>query len=200
MDKQRRFYSVWLVLGLFQIITLQGCSNSAASSNSNALLSEDPPIKTTEQATNESNVRLSRAFFERSLTGKMQVTPANGAPSDEIESAVSWNENLSGLREAGGVAADHLGCALYKDLGVKLCFQIMSDVTSVGVNETDLKVTGLSKVASDSECNAPLQNVRFMQAIKNGEEHIEINFVGDRPQQDGCAGGPVLIKLSLRQI
>lgn len=203
MDKQSRFYRLWLALGFIQMFALQGCMGSAPNEQ---LLSQSPPeAGGVDSAHSDStqNVRLSRAFFERSLAGKMQVTPADGSPTAEFDSNVTWKEQLPAIREVGSVAPDHLGCASYEELGTRLCFYIMSDVTSVGINADEISAPSLGRAvaaADQSGCNANLQNLRFAQATKDGDSAVKVNFVGDRPAQEGCTAGPVMVTLELRQI
>lgn len=203
MDKQQGligYYAFWLVLGLFQLIAVSGCSGSNASeANPSSNLSEN---SSSSSSADSQNVRLSRAFFEKSLAGKMQIVPADGSASTEIDSDVSWREEMPALREPGQMAADHPGCATFNQAGARLCFNIMSDVTSVGVNADETTAPNLGRAAAEAApegCNAPIQNIRFVHAEQN-DGFLKVSFMGDRPAQENCQAGRLLINLELRQI
>lgn len=201
MDKQQGligYYAFWLVLGLFQLIAVSGCSGSNAADTlpSSSHLSENSSSSDTQ------NVRLSRAFFEKSLAGKMQVVQADGSSPAEIDSDVIWREEMPAVREATAIAPDHPGCAIFTEAGVRLCFNVMSDVTSVGVNADETRAPNLGRVAAEtfnSGCNAPLENIRFVNAEQN-DGFLKVSFMGDRPAQETCEAGRVLVNLQIRQI
>ncbi|MBI3542829.1 MAG: hypothetical protein HY075_06090 [Deltaproteobacteria bacterium] len=77
---------------------------------------------------------------------------------------------------------DHQGCATYDELGVRLCFNILPDVSNVGVNARELTLT------IDS-----FDDVRFTGA-SNADGVLKIGFSAS------AQGAPKSIELTLRQI
>jgi hypothetical protein len=189
-DFKTSLYKMWLALGLVQLALLSGCSGATAG---DSLLSQGSGDPTSSSSHSESSMpptqatqplRLSRAFFEKSLVGSVTVG------SDKTESDVTWTElPPTSPAPTGPVIADlrdHKGCASYDSVGnVSLCFNIMPDVSSVGVNAKDVSVTGL--------CGGKFLNSKFVDG-SYVDGVLTVTFSGT------CNGQSQLARLTLRQI
>lgn len=191
---------LWLLLGLLQILLIQGCMGNASSDQSIPINSTPQNTLTDESrqptVTNSANARVSRAFFERSLAGKVRVyTSESPNQPDEQESDVSWNEHTQ--------AADHEGCLRYENINnVSICFNVMSDVTSVGLNSEESNLQGVNQILKavfPAECAAKTRGIQLTQASTT-EQELTASFVIDVETTEDCKSGPVLIEFSVRQI
>jgi hypothetical protein len=162
------FSKFWLALGLGQLLLAAGCGQAVPS---DALLSATANAASTKdlhdaqaQSPNAGDagvtsntpqyVRVARSFFDSPLSGSVTVTDANGQASTEKATAIGWQVQAAGPSAAGsGVVADFsdsLGCAVYENIpSVKLCFQLMGDVSSVGLNSREMTAEGLSGALSN---------------------------------------------------
>src|SRR4051812_29463145 len=77
-------------------------------------------------------VRVSRSFFGASVEGSVRL---NGAPV-RPSGPVTWLEGPGGT--------DHPGCAFFDPKGsLGVCFQLMNDVDSFGLNASEMQPVGL---------------------------------------------------------
>lgn len=199
------YSGLWLVLGLLQMFLIQGCMGNASSDQSPAASKNSTEQNTLNLNNDESrqpttstsaNARVSRAFFERSLAGKVRVHISNAANlPDEQESDVLWEERPE--------AADHEGCLRYAQTGnVSICFNVMSDVTSVGLNNEEAALRGVNQILQamyPTDCEVKARSIRLTQA-KTTEQDLHASFLVDIEARGNCKSEPVLIELSARQI
>lgn len=186
MDKRRIVCKVWLALGFIQLAFLvSGCSGTAYSDDN--LLSTSPAReRTTDEGSSQDSQlpqRLSRAYFERSLTGSITLN------DHEILSDVEWVEEYPQDRPARSIPSigtDHIGCATYTNVdGIQLCFNIMGDVSSVGLSAKDISLRGA--------CRGKVQNARFERA-SNKDGVVIVKFKLGCDEQGGS------LKITLRQV
>jgi hypothetical protein len=99
---------------------------------------------------------------------------------------VSWIEPHVPAGPPPYIAPDHTGCASFDDIsGLKLCFHIMSDVSSVGVNARDTSIEGL--------CDGAFENPTLSQAaFEDGV--LTVDYQGT------CHGQPQKARLTLKQL
>jgi hypothetical protein len=214
----RSFYRFWLALGLFQTLLVAGITGGCTgnSSSSDTLFStsansaahagsENTTASSVQTPGNPNGVRISRAFFEKSIVGKIQIQTADHSISNEIDSNVSWQDLPTTLpAPTGSVIADlreHQGCASFDSLsGVALCFNVVPDISSLGVNDREVKPTGLEGLiaqSSNSPCNPIVKNIAYAQASKV-DTSLTVNFTVEN-QGEGCAPS-VQVTMVLRQI
>jgi hypothetical protein len=186
LDTQRRsFYQGWLVLGIIQFILASlstGCTSSGATSQSTQLNTAEAGAGTGAEVSSVQTpeTRLQRTFFERSVAGTIQYGP------EEISSDVEWQEETP-RRDM----SDRKGCASYEQAnGARICFNVMADVTSLGVNGDE---TTLENGQAIHPC---LARARFAGASKSNDVlHVTFESTG------ACAdGAPVKAQFTLRQI
>lgn len=196
---QLTFSKFWLALGFIQlIILLQGCTTGGngqinASSSNRGTDAVELAANGTERA--PLPTRIQRTFFDRSLEGKMKVTPAAAAERPiERDSGVGYTEQNADR-------GDRIGCASYEGLGgVALCFRLTSDVTSVGLNADETQARGLESAAAQvvreenpELCSSGVRSISFAHAEKS-EGSVTMHYTGQ------CDSGPVAVSLTLRQI
>lgn len=182
MDAQNVLFKIFLALGLAQtLLSTSGCTAPTASTPQTQ---EAEASRVDAQGFEDEPVRLSRAFFSRSLTGAVRL---NG---EEVQSDVSWNEYAATApAPTEPVIADfrdRKGCASYDSAdGIQLCFNIMPDVSSVGVNNDEVTLEGV--------CGGQFQNAKLVHAEKR-DDGIAVTFQGS------CSGQTAVAELTLRQI
>lgn len=184
MDIQKVLYKFWLVLGFTQILCLSACqqNNPSTENGPESLLSNTEPASAHVQEA-AMPVRISRAFFESPVQGIVQQN------NDEYETTTTWHEEPpTAPPPTGPVLGDfreHRGCAYYeKTNGIQLCFNVVPDVSSIGVNAKEVTVEGI--------CDGDYQSASFVSAKQQSGE-LTVNFVGI------CKGALQSVKLTLRQ-
>src|SRR5205823_5562528 len=107
-------------------------------------------------------IRISRDFFEKDHLQAEVTVASQGTPPQTAQSSVSWEAQPTTLPppdpRQGKVLADfrdYTGCAVLGDLeGVRLCFNVMPDVSNLGVNDREMKLQGVENVAC-SQAGSP---------------------------------------------
>lgn len=181
--RRRKFYLAWLVMGIIQVAALsalEGCgsdsSMAAALKSGDSLLSNtEPQAQAAEQPAPILPLRVSRAFFE----GPLHATLVVGAPSSSnprtFESAVSWDNQPTTLPppdpSQGTVLADFrdtVGCAVLSDLeNTGLCFDVMPDVSDVGINDREMRLQGAPEAGCSASQPAPTSSGSSANANTN---------------------------------
>jgi len=152
-------------------------------------------------------IRISTHFLKSSnLTGSYTVqSPQSKVPAlnFSISGPIQWSESPSNEPAPGpGAIADFrdsLGCATYTETNAALCFQIMGDVMSVGVNSREMK----SQVAArdgEGSCSYEIKNTQFIKATGNNTS-VTVLFSGNAVPQGDCPSTgeqPVQIQFELR--
>lgn len=151
--------------------------------------------------------RLSRAFFEKTVVGTLQI--ADGARQQTIilDSNIVWHDYPTTIPPSPrtDLIADfreHQGCAIYQDIdGLKLCFNVVPDVSSLAVNDKEVKIEGISNVSEPFASCA--MTLHFTGASRN-DGLVSISFVArsgvDAIGNPDCQNRNVAIDLTLRQL
>lgn len=177
--------AVWLAVGFFQVALIAGCNaQNDAQASQDHRDSAGTETGAPSKAVNINKVRISRAFFERSIIGDVKLD------HQEIQSNVAWQvgEPIGAAPQEPVIAdfRERIGCAIYEDTqGVKLCFKVIPDISSLGVNADEVHAEGL--------CNGNFKNMRFVSATKS-EGQLTVTFAGT------CAGEARTAEFKLRQI
>ncbi|MGZ3688324.1 MAG: hypothetical protein ACXWPM_09370 [Bdellovibrionota bacterium] len=176
MKKEKSSYLVWLVLGAMELVAASGCSGTEASASASPSASQAPI---------ELPVRISRAFFEKSMVGEIHIRDLKGSETFSApSSSVDWREDPTTLPAPGpGAIADFRdfqGCAEFSGEaeGVELCFNVMPDVSSVGVNAKDTKVQGLESLFGTNVTS------KFLSAAKTASGGYQIHFLVSHAEGD----------------
>lgn len=202
-----------VVLGSFAAVA-SGCGQSASASASSgpgaapgatALAAEVAPAAAMP-------VRISRAFFEKSVEGELRIV--SSAPGQgPVQTSVSWSESGPigdapvATAETGAVLADFRdsrGCANLRDAdGVEVCFKLMGDVSSVGLNAREMEATRLGGWVGrqvGQPCPGVEWQTRFAGAERSpadGPQAFTVTFVAE-PGSLECAAEPVKAQITLR--
>lgn len=159
----------WLVPGILQVVAmtaLEGCSSdpslAAAPKPGGPLLSSaESGARAAGQPTLAPvpPLRVSRSFFKGSLQATLVIGSPDSPNSSTFESGVSWDNHATALPppdpSQGPVLADFrdtVGCAVLSDLeSTGICFDVMADVTDVGINNQEMRLQGPQGVS----CSVP---------------------------------------------
>ncbi len=204
---RKYFYTSWLALGIFQLLVNFDCFQLQAQEflfsqgpsqnldDSKNLQVNPNPIEPSKMA-----VRIPRVFFEKSITGTFVGRSSRvdqGSSPISIDSPVTWEEQSTTLPapQPGALAdfRDYKGCASYNQTPIAVCFNVMPDVSSVGVNSREMQLIGiekymneeLSKLSNSNGCSYTTQNIQFKQASRNQNE-VLIQFSGDLIPGSDC--------------
>jgi len=142
-------------------------------------------------------VRIPLSLFNSPLTGSIDVkwNDFDGA-SFSLTSPIEWEiEDSSDIQpEAGSIAyfKDYTGCAYYNSYEFAVCFKVMGDVPSVGVNKKEMFLKNVDKYLSSLNlsstsipCSSNVQNIHFVDANRNGRE-VAIHFAGELQPLPNC--------------
>jgi hypothetical protein len=155
---------------------------------------------TNEPASQALPVRVPRSFFqEQVLIGTVRAVTPQTQFDSQIQSPISWvEEPTEQPAPRQGVLADfrdHPGCALYQDIdGAGVCFNMMGDVYSLGVNSKEVELRGINQwIAQElaaspqsSDCAYEVQNLEFNQATRS-DDQLTIQYRGELvSQQPNC--------------
>jgi hypothetical protein len=152
---------------------------------------------------------VSRGYFEAPLSAEVRVKSPEKASAVVYSSAVQWAEYPptdpppSPTEQTGPVLADfrdHQGCARMTEAGDwELCFRMMGDVDSVGINAKDVTPKGLAQWIDrelDGNCRADAWKTVFVRGARDGKKVI-ISYEMDREVRPGCAQGPIRVDVVL---
>lgn len=159
----------WLVFGFLQL----------------DLISTD--IQAAETAERSSPVilpiRIPRVFFEGQVQGQIKIKSENSNLNRNYSSPVIWKEEhplqAPAPQEALADYRDFKGCAWFRDLdSLALCFNVMPDVSSVGVNTKEMQSQGIENFMirellepiEKSDCTRTLPKMNFSKATRNSEQ------------------------------
>lgn len=199
---QRSLRQCWVIFVLMMIVILGSISNAksdvVSDSNSNVTQKKTP-------------VRIPRSFFKGPLTGTLNVHSEMPVFQLEKNTHVAWVEEPTELPppQAGAIAdyRDFTGCAQYSEIdSVAVCFNIMPDVSSVGVNQKDVSLRNLETYVT-SELNSTqndnqyqIQNVQLVQSERT-QSQVKMNFSGEAVSVDNPNGPvqPITIQLELQK-
>lgn len=185
-----------LIVGLFQGFMVQAADQA------------------TRTRSTEMPVRIPRSFFSQSLVGTLTAQAVNTNQQVNFESSIDWNEQPT--TEAppleGAIAdfRDHLGCAYYSNLSnIAVCFNIMGDVYSLGVNSKEMQLQGIENLMNNElieklnlgDCSYEVQNVQFVQATR-GDNHFMMTFSADAVPEANCKGGsqPLVMTFKMQEM
>jgi len=145
-------------------------------------------------------VRINRSFFEKDYQQSVQIT-VNGSALD-YSGRGTWKEQATDLpapapdESTGPVLADFRdfkACSSNdRAPGVGVCFNVMPDVSSVGMNAKEMKLEGLSQVVP-SECSDAASQLAFKGATRSaynpagGPEHYTAEFSNGEAAGSRCA-------------
>lgn len=152
------------------------------------------------QNTTPKPVRVSRAFFQDKVrSGSITAVSNDSQPLLEVKSPIEWNEEptTQPAPEPGALAdfRDHTGCAYYQNTqDTAVCFTMMGDVFSLGLNEKETQIRGVEQLVKDalvnqsksSNCSYNFKNIRFDYA-KNESGTVQIYYTAElnpESQQD----------------
>jgi hypothetical protein len=198
MERNSRKLLQGTVLGLVLLQAgawFSGCGQAGASSaagGASASASNAQPA-----ANRPLPVRVSRSFFGSEVSGAIRVQGGAAQPS-----AVRWTE--------ANTSADHPGCARLTDAGgVELCFNLMNDVDSFGVNEREMSVSGLESYLAErlgEPCpgvawSVSLSSASRLPAAVSSREVTSFHaaYVAQPAAGSGCQAEPVSVELSFQR-
>ena len=144
-------------------------------------------------------VRISRPLLKKEIHG--QITAGiQGSKAHFFQSAVYWREFPTTLPapQPGAIAdfRDFEGCLEFQDVqNLAVCFNVMPDVSSVGVNAKEMKLHGVENFMNEvlkqdpgltrfgefqpSRCEMSVQNVQFVRAARMDNRAVRIEFSGE---------------------
>lgn len=104
-------------------------------------------------------VRISRAFFEKSLQAQVKLSSPSSSSSESktYSSSVDWvqypptspapQQNDPQLGQVLADFRDYVACAQMPELGEsRLCFKVMADVSNLGVNDNEMTLRGIDSI------------------------------------------------------
>ncbi len=174
-----------LMVSTVSLALLAGCQAPAqeggALLNANAdSTGASPAARTASPApiASPAPVRVSRVIFEKPLQAAVRVVSSAGEPIIE-SSSVSWMETPvevsvppSNGDQPVVVFHDTIGCATLDELAapdpVQVCFKLMGDVSSAGLNEKEMWVTGLREWLRDRGTDVGELRLRSVQREDSG--------------------------------
>ncbi|MBI3555630.1 MAG: hypothetical protein HY074_05150 [Deltaproteobacteria bacterium] len=135
MKYKHRFFMMWLALGLSQTLLDTNVTNADSLFSSGA---QDQLLES-----DSAQSRVSRTFFEQPLRGSLNIADTHAAIW--TSSAVKWQELPPTAAPPTGVVygdfRERKGCATFPDgAGLQLCFNIVPDISSVGLNAKELQL------------------------------------------------------------
>ncbi|MEO5970696.1 MAG: hypothetical protein ABIQ95_12275 [Bdellovibrionia bacterium] len=194
MSRTAKFSLIW-VLGIFQAFITLGYATEGTRSPEN--FSANP-------------IRISRNFFRSPLFGKISIVSNNVELSTSSISPILWIEYppSAPAPEQGALAdfRDHLGCAYLSGTeGFAVCFNMMGDVSSLGINSREMKVFGIEDYfkstyqifSTQHKCQPDVQNIRF-EGATGSEGKIDLSFVADTLTQAGCKNYDDVLKIQFQ--
>jgi hypothetical protein len=155
-------------------------------------------------------VRVSRAFFqEQALLGRISAQTPNKKIQMEFDSSVRWEEEptTQSAPQPGALAdfRDHQGCAQYvTQNGVAVCFNMMGDVYSLGVNSKDVQLRGVADYInqklndSSDQCTYQVENLRFAKAERDSSQ-VTLHYTGEATSSE-CQGSAVNVAVQLKHL
>ena len=165
------------ILGIFQAFASLGYSEES---------------KFTENST-ANPIRISRAFFRNSLVGEIAIESSKyTAFKTTNKSPVVWVEHSpTGPEPQPGALADfrdRLGCAYFVEAGsLAVCFNMMGDVFSLGVNSREMKFLGIqdyikvsyqTAVSSEYNCQPDIKNFS-LEGASGSEGVLELSLTAN---------------------
>jgi hypothetical protein len=204
--KAKSLISQSLISGLIAV-TLTGCQAGASAAEGAASSGTSPG---TETATKPHPVRVSRAFFiDQKLSGQITVKTPSGEDI-HVKTPIEWFEEPTSQKppRAGALAdfRDHPGCAHYQGADtVAVCFNMMGDVYSLGVNGKDVTLRGVESYLTDAisrstqsgECSYTVKNIQFIKASKSDHE-VSIHYQGDLVPDSKCTQSPTQLAVQFQ--
>jgi hypothetical protein len=201
LKRAARFLAVRFLLGGLSLGVFQGAAsvNCAEGSDSAEIVSGDSPI------------RISREFFRSHLLGKISIESSNSGVNILKNSPVLWREYPSTDPEpqAGALAdfRDHQGCAYLSGAeGLAVCFTMMGDVSSLGINSREMKILGVQEYFTSAyqiagstglNCRPEIQNVRFEKALSS-EGMVALTFLSSAVIQSECKIPDDVLKVKIQ--
>ncbi len=176
MKYKFRFCLLWLIFGLAQTLLDSGPAYA-----NGVLAVGDRPEQLAEQI--ERPVRVPRAFFEKPLAGSVDI---DGQRIIAWES-INWIENPpTAAPPTGPVYGDfreRKGCAMFvNEAGLQLCFNVVPDIASLGVNAEEIKLEGTCS-GKDTVARFVLAafkdgklSVRFEASCGRTLQTVDLNF------------------------
>lgn len=165
---------VWIVLAVCSALASGACAKPEGESSGTAreLASEAP---------RQRYVRVPREFFEGAVVARI-IAGASAGPSSELfDGGATWTE-LPPRDPAprGDAIADFRnfpGCAGFPGESVRLCFDVMPDVSNLGVNAEELSAPGLAEwlASRDPEC-VGARAASFESGERSGESSFSATF------------------------
>jgi hypothetical protein len=155
----------------------------------------------TTYAKTDAPVRIPRTFFEKSIIGSIHAQTLNqpsGKGDFQSSSPLTWIEYPTQLPapQPGARAdfRDFKGCLQYSDnRNLSICFNVMPDVSSVGMNTREMSLDGVEKIIAEQlldNCPFSLKKVEITQADRTESGYIAKYAVnGDILPAQGCETG-----------
>jgi hypothetical protein len=142
-------------------------------------------------------VRVSRSFFDGAVEGSVRVR------DEASSSAVSWREE--------DTWQDHPGCATFEQAGgLELCFTLMNDVDSFGLNEREMGVRGLESyllTRLGEPCPGAAWEVDLSSSSRLPETvpsravmSFTASYTAKPSSGSGCEAKPVSIDLTVQKL
>lgn len=142
-------------------------------------------------------VRVSRSFFSSHVNGTIRVQGQSAETG-----AVGWSETPAG--------ADRVGCARFSQAGgIEICFELMNDVDSFGVNGREMTEAGVAAYLSD-RLGPPCPGVEWVVSLGGASRlpatvssravtSFEVQFNAQAPAGSGCVAQPVRVDFSFQK-
>ena len=172
---------VWIILAVFSAIASEGCAPTAV----------ELPAEVVERSR---YIRVPREFFERPVAARIEV-----GSSAAFEGGSIWVE-LPPTDPAPGSDAladfrNFPGCAGFPGESVRLCFDVIPDVSNLGVNEQELSAPGLKEWIAREEPGCA--DGGGTAAFDHGERPDDSSF--SATFRVTCGDEPHFVKFTFRQ-
>lgn len=172
-----------MVLGVFLLMVAWVAGDGHARADSPS--AQQPPI------------RISRSFFESAVEGAIRIQGTSAA------SAIDWDEQPQPI--------DHPGCARFEQAGaLQLCFTLMNDVDSFGLNKTEMVVSGLKDYLDDRvgpPCPGLGWDVSLVSVSRlptagtsKAVTSFTVSYLAQAPSGSGCNAAPAEVDLTLQKL
>lgn len=177
--------SNWAKVGAFGLGLLASGIGSHVAAGSPSPVAQEPPV------------RVSRSFFESPVEGLINIQGAS------VPSAVAWKEQPQ--------PGDHPGCARFEQAdGLELCFTLMNDVDSFGLNSREMSASGLGAYVGeklgqpcpgvDWSLNLVSVSRRPVTGTSKAVTSFTVSYLAQVPSGSGCHASPAEVDLTIKKI
>jgi hypothetical protein len=143
-------------------------------------------------------IRIPRVFFENPIVGSLhaQLNAVNPRTRTfQASGPLAWTEYSTTLPvpKPGAIAdyRDFKGCLQYNDYKeLSVCFNVMPDVSSVGINQQEMTINGMDTLISDQlldRCPFSVKTLTLTQVVHTQNGYIvQYTGSGEILSAQGC--------------